>query len=35
LSDRTESGHDLMSKGLSMALSIPNSSELVFIDEVR
>ena len=34
-SDRTESGHELMSKGLSMALSVPNSSELVFMDEVR
>jgi alpha-galactosidase len=35
LSDRIEIGHDLMSKGLSMKLTIPNSSELVFIDEVR
>jgi hypothetical protein len=34
-SDRTDSGHDLMSKGLSMTLSVPDSSELVFIDEVR
>jgi alpha-galactosidase len=33
--DRTESGHDLMSKGLKMALAVPNSSELVFVDEVR
>jgi hypothetical protein len=33
--DRTKSGQDLMSKGLSMTLTIPNSSELVFIDEVR
>jgi alpha-galactosidase len=34
-SDRTESGHGLISNGLSVMLSIPNSSELVFIDEVR
>ena len=35
LSDRTESGHDLMNNGLSMLLPIPNSSELVFFDEAR
>jgi hypothetical protein len=34
-SDRTESGHDLMDKGLSMVLAVPNSAELVFIDQVR
>ena len=34
-SDRTESGHELINKGLSMKLTVPNSSELVFIDEVR
>ena len=33
--DRTESSHDLVSNGLSMALSVPNSSELIFIDEIR
>jgi alpha-galactosidase len=34
-SDRTESGHELINKGLSIKLAVPNSSELVFIDEVR
>jgi hypothetical protein len=33
-SDRTESGADLQKKGLSVALTVPDSSELVFIDEV-
>jgi len=33
--DRTESGHELMNTGLSMTLAVPNSSELVFIEEVR
>ncbi len=34
-SDRRESGQELMSKGLNMMLAVPDSSELVFIDEVR
>jgi alpha-galactosidase len=33
--DRTVSGRDLMSSGLHVSLQIPNSSELVFLDEVR
>jgi hypothetical protein len=33
--DRTERGYDLMNKGLSLTLTVPNSSELVFIDEVK
>jgi hypothetical protein len=33
--DRTERGYDLVNKGLSLTLTVPNSSELVFIDEVR
>jgi hypothetical protein len=34
-SDRTERGRDLLSKGLSVTLPVPNSSELIFIDEAR
>ena len=34
-SDRSESGADLLNKGLNIALMVPNSSELVFIEEVR
>jgi hypothetical protein len=33
--DRTENGHDLMNKGISVNLTVPNSSELVFIEDVR
>jgi alpha-galactosidase len=33
--DRVESGRDLRSKGLTVVLTIPNSSELVFIDELH
>jgi alpha-galactosidase len=33
--DRTATGHDLMDEGLSIKLTVPNSSELIFIDEVR
>jgi alpha-galactosidase len=33
--NRTESGHELMNKGLSITLAVPNSSELVFIDEIK
>jgi hypothetical protein len=32
--DRTESGRDLLRKGLHVALAVPNSSELIFIDEI-
>jgi hypothetical protein len=34
-SDRTENGHDLMNEGLRMTLTVPNSSELVFLDELK
>jgi alpha-galactosidase len=34
-SDRTERGYDLMKRGLRIMLILPNSSDLVFIDEVR
>jgi len=34
-SDRIESGRDLRSKGLTVALTVLNSSELIFIDEVN
>lgn len=34
-SDRTKSGDLLQKKGLSIALTVPDSSEQVFIDEVR
>jgi alpha-galactosidase len=34
-SDRTERGYDLMKRGLRIMLTLPNSSELVFIEEVR
>jgi hypothetical protein len=34
-SDRTENGHDLMNEGLRMKLAVPNSSELIFIDELK
>jgi hypothetical protein len=33
--DRTENGHDLMNAGLSITLAVPNSSELVFVDELK
>lgn len=33
--DRTTSGRDLMSSGLRVNLQFPNSSELVFLDEVH
>lgn len=33
--DRTVAGHDLMNNGLRIALVVPNSSELVFMDELR
>jgi hypothetical protein len=33
--DRTESGADLLSKGISVALMVPNSSELIFIEAIR
>ncbi len=33
--DRTVAGHDLMNEGLSVTLVVPNSSELVFIDELK
>ena len=33
--DRVESGRDLRNNGIHLTLTIPNSSELVFIDEVR
>jgi hypothetical protein len=33
--DRTVTGNDLMNDGLSIKLAVPNSSELIFIDEVR
>jgi len=33
--DRLESGRDLRNNGVHLTLTVPNSSELVFIDEVR
>jgi hypothetical protein len=33
--DRTESGGDLLSKGLSIGLMVPNSSELIFIEATK
>ena len=33
-SNQTVSGRDLMSSGLQVSLNIPNSSELVFLDEI-
>ena len=33
--DRVESGRDLRNNGIHLTLNVPNSSELVFIDEVR
>lgn len=33
--DRTESGRDLLSKGLRVALATPDSSELIFIEETK
>jgi hypothetical protein len=35
LPDRTQSGRGLLNKGLTITLPFPNSSELVFIDEVK
>ena len=32
--DRTAQGQDLMRKGLKVMLALPNSSELVFLDEL-
>jgi hypothetical protein len=34
-SDRTQSGRELLNQGLNVELTVPNSSELVFIDEIR
>jgi len=33
--DRTQIGRELLNKGLNITLTVPNSSELVFIDEVK
>ena len=33
--DRTQSGRELLNQGLNVELTVPNSSELVFIDELR
>jgi hypothetical protein len=33
--DRVEAGRDLMRHGLRVALEVPNSSDLIFLDEVN
>ena len=34
-SDRIQSGRELLNQGLNVGLTVPNSSELIFMDEIR